>query len=62
MASVVVGATYLAHRFAVTRKEKRSFAQPLWTGQDLQGKLSSQTLAKQQSNPSNLIGSTDYLA
>ena len=32
------------------------------SGQDLQGKLSSQTLAKQQSNPSNLIGSTDYLA
>lgn len=32
------------------------------SGQDLQGKLSSQALAKQQSNPSNLIGSTDYLA
>lgn len=27
VASVVVGATYLAHRFAVTRKEKRSFAE-----------------------------------
>jgi hypothetical protein len=32
------------------------------SGQDLQGKLDAQGFAKQQSNPANLIGSTDYLA
>ena len=32
------------------------------SGQDLQGKLDAQGFAKQQSNPENLIGSTDYLA
>lgn len=32
------------------------------SGQELQGKLSSQQFAQRQSNPSNLIGSTDYLA
>ena len=32
------------------------------SGQELQGKLDAQGFAKQQSNPANLIGSTDYLA
>jgi hypothetical protein len=32
------------------------------SGQDLQGKLDAQGFSKQQSNPENLIGSTDYLA
>lgn len=32
------------------------------SGQDLQGKLDAQGFAKQQSNPANLIGNTDYLA
>lgn len=32
------------------------------SGQELQGKLDAQGFAKQQSNPANLIGGTDYLA
>jgi hypothetical protein len=32
------------------------------SGQELQGKLDAQGFAQQQSNPANLIGSTDYLA
>ena len=32
------------------------------SGQDLQAKLDAQGFAKQQSNPANLIGGTDYLA
>jgi len=39
----------------------RSFEAPI-SGGELKSKLAGQDFAKQQSNPANLIGSTDYLA
>jgi hypothetical protein len=43
------------------KRQSRWWEAPI-SGQDLQGKLDAQGFAKQQSNPANLIGSTDYLA